>query len=116
VLVIWETSRASRDPEEWIPLLAECRRAGIRIYVTAEDELYDLTKPKHGKTLALDGISNAFSSEETSQRVTRDADASAELGRPSGPILYGYERIYDPKDRTLVEQRPHPENVGVVLA
>ncbi len=47
VLVLWETSRASRDPEEWIPPLAECRRAGIRIYVTADDELYDLTKPKH---------------------------------------------------------------------
>ncbi len=31
VLVLWETSRASRDPEEWLPLLAECRRAGIRI-------------------------------------------------------------------------------------
>jgi site-specific DNA recombinase len=89
VLVLWETSRASRDPEEWIPLLAECRRAGIRIYVTADDELYDLAKPKHWKTLASDGITNAFSSEETSQRVKRDADASAEAGRPSGPILFG---------------------------
>ncbi|HEX6403554.1 MAG TPA: recombinase family protein, partial [Pseudonocardiaceae bacterium] len=30
VLVVWETSRASRDPEEWIPLLAECRRHGVK--------------------------------------------------------------------------------------
>jgi site-specific DNA recombinase len=115
VLVLWETSRASRDPEEWIPLLAECRRAGIRIYVTADDELYDLAKPKHWKTLATDGITNAFSSEETSQRVKRDADASAEAGRPSGPILFGYERIYDPKTRELIEQRLHPENAPVVV-
>ncbi|MGH3777640.1 MAG: recombinase family protein [Pseudonocardiaceae bacterium] len=115
VLVIWETSRASRDPEEWIPLLAECRRAGIRIYVTADDELYDLTKPKHWKTLATDGIANAFASEETSQRVKRDADASAEAGRPSGPVLFGYERVYDPKTRALIEQRPHPENAPVVV-
>ncbi len=115
VLVIWETSRASRDPEEWIPLLAECRRAGIRIYVTVDDELYDLTKPKRWKELALDGIGNAFSSEETSQRVKRDADASAEAGRPSGPILFGYERIYDPKTRELIEQRKHPVNAPVVV-
>jgi site-specific DNA recombinase len=115
VLVVWESSRASRDPEEWIPLLAECRRAGIRIYVTADDELYDLTKPKHWKTLATDGIANAFSSEETSQRVKRDADASAEAGRPHGQILYGYERIYDPKTRELIEQRPHPEHAPVVV-
>jgi DNA invertase Pin-like site-specific DNA recombinase len=114
VLVLWETSRASRDPEEWIPLLAECRRAGIRIFVTADDELYDLTKPKHWKTLATDGIANAFSSEETSQRVKRDADASAEAGRPSGPVLFGYERVYDPKTRALIEQRPHPDHAPVV--
>lgn len=114
VLVLWETSRASRDPEEWIPLLAECRRSGIRIFVTADDELYDLTKPKHWKTLATDGIANAFSSEETSQRVKRDADASAEAGRPSGPVLFGYERVYDPKTRALIEQRPHPEHAPVV--
>lgn len=115
VLVLWETSRASRDPEEWIPLLAECRRAGIRIYVTADDELYDLTKPKHWRQLASDGIANAFSSEETSLRVKRDADASAEAGRPSGPVLFGYERIYDPKTRELIEQRKHPENAPVVV-
>ncbi|MGH3963628.1 MAG: recombinase family protein [Pseudonocardiaceae bacterium] len=115
VLVIWETSRASRDPEEWIPVLAECRRAGIRIYVTTDDELYDLTKPKHWKTLATDGIANAFTSEETSQRVKRDADASAEAGRPSGPVLYGYERVYDPKTRVLIEHRPRPETAPVVV-
>lgn len=115
ILVLWETSRASRDPEEWIPLLAECRRAGIKIFVTADDELYDLSKPKHWKQLATDGIANAFSSEETSLRVKRDADASAEAGRPSGPILFGYERVYDPKTRELVEQRPHPENAPVVV-
>ncbi|MGH3838192.1 MAG: recombinase family protein, partial [Pseudonocardiaceae bacterium] len=114
VLVLWETSRASRNPEEWIPLLAECRRTGVRIYVTVEDELYDLSKPKHWKELATDGIHNAYSSEETSQRVKRDADASAEAGRPSGPVLFGYERIYDPKTRALIEQRPHPEHAPVV--
>jgi site-specific DNA recombinase len=118
ILTVWETSRASRDPEEWIPLLAECRRAGIKIYVTVEDDLYDLTKPKHWKILASDGIANAFSSEETSQRVKRDADASAEAGRPSGPVLFGYERIYDydPVKRkvTLVKQRKHLENAKVV--
>ncbi|MGH3935212.1 MAG: recombinase family protein [Pseudonocardiaceae bacterium] len=115
VLVVWETSRASRDPEEWIPLLAECRRSGIKIYVTVEDDLYDLSRPKHWKQLATDGIANAFSSEETSLRVKRDADASAEAGRPSGPVLFGYERVYDPKTRALIEQRPHPETAPVVV-
>src|SRR5918998_635237 len=114
VLVVWETSRASREAEEWLPLLGECRRSGIQIYVTSDDELYDLSKPKQWKTLATDGIHNAYTSEETSLRVKRDADASAEAGRPHGQVLYGYERIYDPKTRELIEQRPHPEHAPVV--
>jgi DNA invertase Pin-like site-specific DNA recombinase len=118
VLVIWETSRASRDPEEWIPLLAECRRNGVKLYVTCEDELWDLGKARHWKQLATAGIDNAFASEETSLRVKRGVDAHAEEGKPYGPVLFGYERIYvyDPKKHkvTLVEQRAHPEYAPVV--
>jgi DNA invertase Pin-like site-specific DNA recombinase len=114
VLVVWETSRASRDPEEWIPLLAECRRNGVKLYVTVEDELYDLGKARHWKMLATAGIDNAYSSEETSLRVKRGVDAHAEDGKPYGPVLYGYERIYDPKTKELVEQREHLEHAPVV--
>ena len=114
VLVVWETSRASRDPEEWIPLLAECRRHGVKIYVTVEDELYDPGKARHWKVLASAGIDNAYASEETSQRVRRGVDDHAAAGKPYGPVLYGYERIYDAKTREFVEQRPHPQQAGVV--
>ncbi|MDQ2880491.1 MAG: recombinase family protein [Actinomycetota bacterium] len=114
VLVLWETSRASRDLEEWAPLLAECRRTGVKIYVTSEDELYDLGKARHWKTLANAGIDNAFSSEETSLRVQRGVDDHAADGKPYGPVLYGYERIYDSKTKDFVEQRPHPEHAPVV--
>ena len=115
VLVLWETSRASRDLEEWAPLLAECRRTGVKIYVTSEDELYDLGKARHWKTLANAGIDNAFNSEETSLRVQRGVDDHAEAGKPYGPVLYGYERIYDPKTKDFVEQRKHPEHAPVVV-
>ena len=114
VLVVWETSRASRDPEEWIPLLAECRRNGVKIYVTVEDELYDLRKPRHWKALATAGIDNAFSSEETSQRVRRGVDAHAAEGKPYATVPYGYERLYDAKTKEFVEQRPHLEYAPVV--
>ena len=82
-------------------------------YATADDELYDLTKPKHRKTLASDGIANAFSSEETSQRVKRDTDAQGELGRPLGHVPYGYKRIY--VDKELIAQYKHPEHTPVIV-
>jgi site-specific DNA recombinase len=117
VLVVWETSRASRDPEEWIPLLAECRRTGVKIYVTVEDELYDLSKARHWKILASAGIDNAFSSEETSMRVQRGVDDHAADGKPYATVPYGYHRTYEMvpgKRKPMVKQHKHPEHADVV--
>lgn len=117
VLVVWETSRASRDPEEWIPLLAECRRKGIKIYVTVEDELYDPTKPRHWKQLATAGVDNAYASEETSQRVRRGVDAHAADGKPYGTVPYGYRRTYEIEPGTrkpVVTQHIDPDTAPIV--
>lgn len=117
ILVVWETSRASRDPEDWIPLLAECRRNGVKIYVTAEDELYDPSKARHWKHLATAGIDNAFDSEETSLRVRRGVDDHAAAGKPYAAVPYGYQRTYEMvpgKRKPLVVQHPHPEHADVV--
>jgi site-specific DNA recombinase len=64
--------------------------------------------------LASAGIDNAYASEETSQRVRRGVDDHVAAGKPYGPVLYGYERIYDPKTKEFLEQRPHPEQAPVV--
>jgi site-specific DNA recombinase len=88
--------------------------SGIQIYVTSNDALYDLSKPKQWQTLANDGIHNAYTSEKTSLRMKRDADAQAEAGRPHGQVLYGYKRVYDPETKELVEQCPHPDHAPVV--
>jgi len=117
ILVVWETSRASRDPEEWIPLLSECRRNGVMIYSTSEDELYDLSKASRWKELATAGIDNAYESERTAGRVKRGVEEHAELGQPYATVPYGYYRTYEMvpgKRKPVVTQHKHPEHAPVV--
>lgn len=114
VVVMWESSRGDRELESWAAFLSLCRDRGALIRVTDDDETYDVRKPKHWKQLASDGVSNAYYSDETSQRNQRTARFSAKAGKPNGPVPYGYTRTYDPKTKELVEQSPEPEEAEVV--
>lgn len=109
LLIFWESSRGSRELEEWAHLLNECRARGVRIYVTSHDRLYNLARSRDWRTLAEDGVDAGYESEKTSDRVKRALDANAAKGRPHSNIPVGYERVYDERTRELVAQRPDPE-------
>ncbi|WP_290050818.1 recombinase family protein [Amycolatopsis solani] len=104
VLVLWEPARASRVLSTWALLLERCRDLGVLIHITSHEQTYDLSKPRHWKTLADDGVKAVYDSEETSLRIRRDVRGHAETGRPYGPVLYGYARIYDQTTKDFVEQ------------
>lgn len=114
VVVMWESSRGDRELESWAGFLSLCRDHGALIRVTDDGETYDVRKPKHWRQLASEGVSNAYSSDETSQRNLRTARSSAKAGRPNGPVPFGYTRTYDPKTRELIEQSPVPDEAAVV--
>lgn len=114
VLVLWEPSRGDRELELWAGLLNACRRQGVLIHITSHNRTYDVRQPRDWRTLAEDGVDSAFESEKNRERIKRAMAANAEAGVPHGRITYGYERVYDPKTKELVEQREHPENAPVV--
>jgi site-specific DNA recombinase len=115
VLVLWESSRGDRDAETWLGFLRECRDAKVRIHVVTHDRTYNLANARDWKTLAEDGISNAYETELLSVRVRRGHSGAAVAGRPShGNAPYGYVRVYDPNTGALVGQEPHPEYAPVV--
>lgn len=114
VLILWEPSRGSRLLSTWALLLETCQRLGILVHITSHDETYDLTKPRHWKTLADDGVKAVYDSEETSQRVRRGLAGHATTGKPTGHVLYGYRRHYDPETREFVEQVIDEEKAAVV--
>lgn len=104
VLVMWETSRGDRELEMWARLLNTCRRLGILIHIESHGHTYDVRKPRDWRTLAEDGVDNAYESEKTSLRVRRDMAATAAEGKPHGRILFGYRREYDPRTGRLIRQ------------
>jgi site-specific DNA recombinase len=114
VVVFWESSRGGRELVAWATLLHECRRCGVKIYITDHDHLYDLDIARDWRTLAEDGVDSAYESEKTARRIRRDVDDNAAAGRPHGLILFGYERLYDEHTRELAEQRAHPAHAATV--
>lgn len=114
VLWIWESSRGDRDAETWLGLLRRCRDSKVLIHVETHGRTYDMNNARDWRTLADDGIDNAYESEKTSLRVQRDLRSNAAKGRPHGVTLYGYQRIYDERTRELVKQCEHPVHGPVV--
>lgn len=115
VLILWESSRGDRTLTEWSAFLDDCRDHGVQVHVIKDDTTYNLSNARHWKTLAEDGIANAYESELISQRVLRGQKGSAKDGRPShGPAPYGYRRVYDPTTGELLGQEPHPDQAPIV--
>jgi site-specific DNA recombinase len=108
IVVMWDTSRASREPEDWFAFLRRCRVGGILVYVTTEERTYNVTIARDWKTLADAGVDNAYESEKKSRDVKRGVAANAAAGMPHGVRQYGFERTHDPRTGELTGQRPLP--------
>lgn len=113
VIWLWESSRGDRKNTGWSAFLDLCRDRGVLIYVETHGRAYDMRNARDWKTLAEDGVNNAYASEETSQRVLRGLAGAAAQGRPHGLVHYGYIRRYNPSDGKYLTQEPDPETAPV---
>ena len=109
VVVLWESSRGGRELEAWAQFLNACRATKTGIYITTHARLYDMANGRDWRSLAEDGVDSGYESEKTSLRTRRHAAAAMLAGAPFGHCPYGYERVYDPKTRELIEQRSSTE-------
>lgn len=115
VLVLWESSRGDRTPETWLALLTTCRKRGVLIHVVTHHRTYDMRNPRDWRTLAEDGIDNAYESEKISLRVRRGLASAASAGRPThGRCPDGYRRVYDERTGALIGQEIDPERAPIV--
>jgi DNA invertase Pin-like site-specific DNA recombinase len=116
IVWLWESSRGDRKAYEWLGFLEDCRERGVRIYVETHGRLYDIrNNHRDWKTLAEEGVHNAYASDETSLRIRRHLAAAARKGRPHGPAGYGIRRVYHPDTGKYIRQEPDPET-GPVAA
>ncbi len=114
VLVLWESSRGSRQVSEWAALVERLERAGVKVCVTTHGRIYDCANARDRRSLLEDAVDAAYASDKASDAIRRAAAATAARGEPHGRIPYGYTRSYDPRTRKLVSQDEEPAEAAVV--
>jgi len=112
VIVSWEASRLHRDLEAYVQLRNLCFEHGVLLCY--DGNIFDMSKRSDRKVSAQDAIQAEDESEGIRERVLRTMRLRAEAGQPTGRILYGYMRRYDPTTGDLIGQYPHPEHADVV--
>lgn len=104
MICLWEVTRGSRQVGEWVAFLDLCRDRGvlIRVFGSDEKETYDPRRQRDREHLIREGIKAEAEVERLRTRIMPGiVDAAAE-GRPPGPLLFGYSRIYGaPSDESL---------------
>lgn len=107
-LWMWEISRGSRKMSEWVTLLELLESAGVRIWVSSHQRLYDPGNYRDRGTLVDEANKAEMYSAELSVKVARGHKGAAMEGKPGGPVPYGYRRRYDPDSGKLLSQDPVP--------
>lgn len=119
VIVMWESSRGDRKPPEWIGFLYLCRDHDVKIHILSHDIdalgiTYDMRRPQDLDKLSREGLDNAKSSVETSQRQRRLKRSRRAKGLPDGSIPYAMQRRYNPETGKILDQSVDDTTAPVV--
>lgn len=101
---LWEVTRGSRQMHEWTYFLDLTRDMGVLIRVFGEDDphTYDPRRQRDRESLLKDGIAAEGEIERMRSRTRAGTADAAAQGRPPGPLLDGYKRVYGgPTDESV---------------
>lgn len=113
VLVCWAASRAQRDLAHYVELRDLCAEHGV--LWDYNGQTYNLADDDDRFRTGLDALLAEREAAEISKNVRRALNANFAQGRPHGKVLFGYERIYDPKTGALDGQVPSPIEAPIVV-
>ncbi|WP_151475419.1 recombinase family protein [Streptomyces albicerus] len=125
-LAMWENSRASRQPREWIAVADACRDRGILIFITTQrrNPMYDPRNGSDYADLVDEAVKAMRASALTSERVLRALNSNlnhADGAKPQGQTPLGFEREYamtKVNGKTAmrpVGQKPDPETAPLII-
>ena len=112
ILWLWESSRGDRTLSSWAAMLERCRDHKVLIHVETHARLYDMANARDWRTLAEDGVDNAYESEKVSLRTKRSANERAAEGRPHAAAGYGYVNLHDEKSGKFTERAIEPSEAA----
>lgn len=112
ILMLWESSRGSRQVGEWVSFIELCERQAVRIWVTTHERLYDPANGRDRKQLIDDAVDSEYEAYKTHRRLVRTVPAEAARGRPHGRAPYGLRPVYDPRNGRLLTWEPDSSPAG----
>ena len=113
VLVMWESSRGTRDLAEFVVFRDLC--AARNVLYNYKNRTYDMRSGDDRFTTGFDALRDENEAERTRDRVMRASRARAASGAPHGRMPYGYRRHLVEGDRTgRIEWVPDPETAPIV--
>ncbi|MEU5111670.1 recombinase family protein [Streptomyces longwoodensis] len=116
VLMLWESSRGSRQVGEWVSFIELCEQKRVRIWVTTHERLYDPANGRDRKALIDDAVDSEYESYKTHRRLVRTAPKEAARGRPYGKAPYGLRPVYDPMTGKLRTWEADPTPAGTTTS
>lgn len=116
VLMLWESSRGSRQVGEWVSFIELCEAKRVLIWVTTHERLYDPANGRDRKALIDDAVDSEYESYKTHRRLVRTAPGDAARGRPYGKAPWGLRPVYDPKNGKLLTWEADPTPAGTTAA
>ncbi|WP_309095290.1 recombinase family protein [Streptomyces sp.] len=116
ILMLWESSRGSRQVGEWVSFIELCEQKRVRIWVTTHERLYDPANGRDRKALIDDAVDSEYESYKTHRRLVRTAPREAERGRPYGKAPWGLRPVYDAKTGKLRTWEADPTPAGTTTA
>ncbi|MGW4106663.1 recombinase family protein [Streptomyces sp. NPDC004976] len=112
ILMLWESSRGSRQVGEWVSFIELCEQQTVWIWVTTHERLYNPANGRDRKALIDDAVDSEYEAYKTHRRVARAVPADAARGRPYGQAPWGLRPVYDPKNGKLRTWEADPTPAG----
>jgi site-specific DNA recombinase len=100
----WEHSRSQRRLDVFTDIRDLCQRMGVLWVI--RDRVYDPDNYQDMLALGLFSLIGENESNQTSERVLRGKQSSAEKGLPPGRLPYGYRPVYDSRTRKFDRGEP----------
>ncbi|MFE2556038.1 recombinase family protein [Streptomyces sp. NPDC059352] len=113
IVIAFQPNRYYRDLGDYVTLRNACMEADV--FLSYSKNVYDLSKPEDRRLTAQDALAAEGEADNIHANAVRTAASYAKEGKPWGPLIFGYQRRYDPDTGDLIGQFLHPVQKAIAI-
>lgn len=113
IIAMWSLSRSTRELDIYAQFINTCARHGVLLYIGGQ--FYDPDDWRDRQSLGYEAVKNEAEAAQIRENSMLGIDSSAKDGKPHGPNLYGYRRVYHDTTRALIRVEIVPAQKAVLV-